>query len=186
MECPYCRTRLEAGAVECPACRVTFPRASALLGAVPRLVTGVSDEKNLMSAPEIGKVRSAIRLLKDKFPQLMVQIVIHSFPVEHAFGLHAFWLFNAASFSGDTNRGANNHTVLLVVDPKRKESAVVLGYGLEGKVSHEVLDHLQELAGPAWAAGRWADGVLKVLDGLDRLLESIAELREFDHSSGEY
>lgn len=186
MDCPYCKTKLEVNAPECPACRVTYPRASALLGAVPRLVTGISDEGNLMTATEVTKLRGAIRSLKSRFPQLMVQVVLHPFPEEHPFGLHAFWLFNAASFSGDSNRGANNHTVMLVVDPKRQESAVVLGYGLEGGVGEEVLDHLQELAGPAWAAGRWADGLLIVLDGLGRLFESIAHLHEFDHASGEF
>jgi len=184
MECPYCKTRIEATAAECPACRVTFPRASALLGAVPRLTTGVSDERGLMSPAEVAKVRAATRALREKFPQLMVQVVIHRFPAEHPIGLHAFWLFNAASFSGDTNRGANNHTALIVVDPGRLESSIVLGYGLEGQVSQEVLDHLQELAGPAWAAGRWADGLLTVLDGMDRLFESISEVHEFDHAAG--
>jgi uncharacterized membrane protein YgcG len=186
MDCPYCKTKIEPNTPECPACRVTFPRASALLGAVPRLTTGISDEGNLMTPDEIGKLRSAIRTLKSKFPQLMVQVVLHAFPAEHPFGLHAFWLFNAASFSGDTNRGANNHTVMLVVDPQRQESSVVLGYGLEGQVGDEVLDHLQELAGPAWKAGRWADGLLTLLDGLDRLFESIAHVHEFDHASGEF
>lgn len=186
MECPYCRTRIEPNTPECPACRVTFPRACALLGAVPRLSMGISDEANLMMPAEIGKLRCAIRLMKAKFPQLTVQVVLHAFPAEHPFGLHAFWLFNAASFSGDANRGSNNHTALVLVDPQRQESSVVLGYGLEGRVGGEVLDHLQELAGPAWTAGRWADGLLTVLDGLDRLFESIAHVHEFDLASGEF
>jgi len=38
----------------------------------------------------------------------------------------------------------------------------------------ETLDHLLELAGPAWESRRWADGISRVLDGLDQLLESIA------------
>jgi hypothetical protein len=41
-----------------------FPRASALLGAVPRLATGVSDEGSLMTPNEPGKLRGAIRTLK--------------------------------------------------------------------------------------------------------------------------
>jgi hypothetical protein len=139
-----------------------------------------------MKVGEVSKVRAAIRGLQSKFPQLMVQVVLHSFPPEHPFGLHAFWLFNAASFSGDANRGARNHTALVVVDPVRLESSIVLGYGLESQVGSEVLDHLQELAGPAWTAGGWADGILTVLDGLDRLFESFAELWESGHATGEF
>ena len=186
MDCPYCKTKIEPNTPECPACRVTFPRASALLGAVPRLTTGISDERGLMSPSDLAKVRGAVRSLRDKFPQLMVQVVLHTFPAEHPIGLHAFWLFNAASFSGDANRGSNNHTAMIVVDPGRMESSIVLGYGLESQVSQEVLDHLLELAGPAWAAGRWADGLLKVLDGMDRLFESVSVPHEFGHAAGEF
>lgn len=137
-----------------------------------------------MSPAELARVRGAVRTLRGKFPQVMVQIVIHRFPPEHPIGLHAFWLFNAASFSGDANRGANNHTVMVLIDPARLESSIVLGYGLESGAGQEVLDHLQELAGPAWSAGRWADGLLTVLDGLDRLFESLSEVHEFDQAAG--
>jgi len=68
MDCPYCKTKMAAAATECPLCRVTFPRASALLGAVPRLTTGVSDEGGLMSLTDANRVRGAIRALKGKFP----------------------------------------------------------------------------------------------------------------------
>jgi hypothetical protein len=48
------------------------------------------------------------------------------------------------------------------------------GYGLEPFLKTETLDHLLELASPAWESRRWADGISRVLDGLDQLLESIA------------
>lgn len=38
----------------------------------------------------------------------------------------------------------------------------------------EALAHLLELAGPAWEHARWADGIFGLLDGPERLLESIA------------
>jgi len=176
MLCPFCRSPLTAGAPECPACRVTFPRASALLGALPRLTPGLSDGSHCLNPAQTALLKKAAQKLMWKFPQIFVQVVIHTFPSEHPFGLHAFWLFNAASFSGDSRRGSDNHTVLLVLDPVRGEAAVVLGYGLESKVSHEALDHLLELAGPAWQYQRWADGLLGVLEGLGLLLESVAEL----------
>lgn len=177
MLCPFCRSPLDAGAPECPACRVTFPRTSALLGVLPRLSTGISDGGHL-GPQEITKLLKAKETLERKFPQVTLQVVIHSFPAEQPFSLHVFWIFNAASFAGDTHRGAENHTVLLAVDPGRAEGGLMVGYGLEPFVSREALDHLLELAGPAWQIQRWLDGILTVVAGLDRLLESVAELDE--------
>ena len=59
------------------------------------------------------------------------------------------------------------------IDPARGESAIMPGYGLEPFLAAEAVDHLLELAGPAWENGRWADGILRVLDGLDQWLETI-------------
>lgn len=161
--------------MECPVCRVTFPRASALLGVVPRLTRGIADSGRKLSVSETGAIQKAMAALMKKFPQLFVQVVIHSFPAEHPFGLHAFWLFNAGSFAGDTRRGANNHTVLLVIDPQRAESAIMVGYGIEALVSEEALEYFQELAAPAWKERGWGDGILRVLDCLDEWLERMAE-----------
>ena len=56
----------------------------------------------------------------------------------------------------------------------RGESAIMPGYGLEPFLQREALDHLLEIASPAWETGHWAEGLAMVLDGLDKLLESIA------------
>ena len=88
--------------------------------------------------------------------------------------MHVFWLFNAGNFAGGSSRGKDNHALMIALDPNRSESAIIPGYGLETLLKTEALDHLLELAGPAWENKRWADGIFRVLDGLDQLLESVA------------
>ncbi len=112
--------------------------------------------------------------MQRRFPQLVLQVLMHHFPEEHPFSMHVFWFFNAGNFAGDSRRGKDNHALLVALDPARGEAAIVPGYGLESFLNTEALDHLLELAGPAWENGRWADGIFRVLDGLDQLLESIA------------
>lgn len=174
MWCPFCQTPLNADAAECPACRLTFPRTSALVGAVPRLAPVVADTTHQLTAPEMLKLRKRIAVMQGRFPQLIMQVLMHSFPADHPFSMHVFWLFNAGNFAGDSRRGKDNHALLVAVDPVRGEAAIIPGYGLEPFLKPEILDHLLELAGPAWEKGRWTDGLLSVLDGLDRQLESIA------------
>lgn len=174
MRCPYCQIPLQADAAECAACRLTFPRTSALLGALPRLAPVVADTTRLLGAADQAKLKKRIAEIQRRFPQLVMQVVMHAFPAEHPFAMHVFWLFNAGNFAGDSRRGKDNHALLVALDPTRGEAAIMPGYGLEPFLKPETLDHLLELAGPAWESGRWADGISRVLDGLDQLLESIA------------
>lgn len=174
MRCPYCQLPLHANAPECPACRLTYPRTCALVGAVPRLMAMVADTTRSLSPSDQAKLKRRISAIQQRFPQLVLQVVMHRFPEEHAFSMHVFWLFNAASFAGDGRRGKDNHALLLALDPARGEAAIMPGYGLEPFLAHEAVDHLLELAGPAWENGRWADGIMRVLDGLDQWLETIA------------
>ena len=174
MQCPYCQIPLQADASECPACRLTFPRTGALVGALPRLTPVVADTTHSLAAAEQGKLKLRIAQMQRRFPQLVMQVVLHQFPEEHPFSMHVFWLFNAGNFAGDSSRGKDNHALLVALDPKRGEAAIIPGYGLESFLRTEALDHLLELAGPAWESGRWADGLFRILEGLDQLLESIA------------
>lgn len=111
---------------------------------------------------------------------------MHAFPSEHPFSMHVFWLFNAANFAGHDKRGKENHSLLVALDPFRNVAAIIPGYGLETSLKTKPLDHLLELAGPSWEKRLWADGLLKVLDGLDQLLESIAVPDDGNHSHGEF
>lgn len=93
---------------------------------------------------------------------------------EHPFSLHVFWLFNSANFAGDSQRGKAACALLIALDPVRSEAAIMPGDGLEKFLNDGALDSLLALADPEWEAQRWTAGILRVLDGLDELLESVA------------
>lgn len=174
MHCPFCQAPLFASAPECPACRLTYPRTCTLVGAVPRLTPMITDTTRSLSTPDQLKVKRRITSMHARFPQLTMEVVMHHFPEQHPFSMYVFWLFNAAAFDAAGGRGKDNHALLLAIDPARGEAAIMPGYGLEPFLNHAALDHLLELAGPAWEAANWADGILRVLDGLDQWLETIA------------
>ena len=111
-------------------------------------------------------MRKSIQRLQRRFPQLTVQLVMHRFPADHPFALHAFWLFNAGAFAGEGKRGKDNHALLILIDPARQETAIVPGYGLEQLLKREALDHLLEMAGPAFQAAQWQVGLEVLFDGL--------------------
>jgi hypothetical protein len=174
MRCPYCRTRLTELVVECPACRLTLDRATALLGPIPRLGLGVADLAGVLPNGDAAKIAKAVSRLMWTFPQISLHVLLHVFPEDHPFDLHVFWLFNCGGFSNESKKAGENRTILLALDPVKGRSALTVGYGLEPFLGDEVLDHLLELAEPAWLAGEWTRGILEVIAGLDRLLESAA------------
>lgn len=171
MRCPYCRTRLTETAVECPKCVLTLDRASALLGAVPRLGRGVCDTTGCLGKAEMQKIAKACGKLTWHFPQVTLNVLLHEFPADHPFTLHIFWLFNCGGFSAESTKGGENHGILLAVDPVQQRSALMVGYGLEPFLGDDAMDHLLELSEPAWRTKAWAKGILEVIAGLDRLLE---------------
>jgi len=134
----------------------------------------VADTTRQINAQDHAKLKKRIAAIQRRFPQLVLQVVMHIFPEEHPFSMHVFWLFNAGNFAGDSKRGKENHALLIALDPNRSEAAIMPGYGLEAFLKTETLDHLLELAEPAWQDSHWTAGIMRVLDGLDQLLESIA------------
>lgn len=182
MLCPYCQTPIRANAPECPACMLTFPRTSALVGAFPRLNPIVADTTGLLPKGLVSKIIKTIQRLQRRFPQLVVQVVMHGFPNEHPFSMYAFWLLNAGAFAGEGKRGPDNHTLLILIDPYRHESAIVPGYGLEPLLSREAIDHLLEMSGPAFQSWRWQLGFEVLIEGLEQLLVSVSVADDGSHS----
>lgn len=180
MRCPYCQGPLKASASDCPACRLSFQRVSALLGAVPRITPLVADTTGTLRSSDHKLIMRQLARLQKRFPQVVPQVVMHRFPAEHPFSMHAFWLFNAADFAGASRRGRENHSLMLVIDPFREEAAIVPGYGLEPFLTSDSLGRLLDLAEPAWRDSQWCEGVLRVCDGLDRLLETVAVVESAD------
>ncbi len=174
MRCPYCQSPVMKQATECPVCHLTFPRTNLLVGSVPRLNPSIADTTGHLNSKHFLKIKKRVINIENRFPQLVLQVVMHQFVEAHPFTMHAFWLLNAGQFAGSAHRGKDNHTLLFVIDPFRKESAIALGYGLEQYMKDEALNHLLDLAAPSWKRGLWEQGILIVLDGLDAWLESIA------------
>ncbi len=176
--CPYCQTPIPPAAQECPACMLTFARTGALVGALPRLNPIVADTTGKLKSGVVLGLKKRIGKIQRRFPQLTVQVVMHRFPAEHPFAMHAFWLFNAGALAGEAKRGKDNHAILIMIDPYRQEAAIIPGYGLEPLLQQQALDHLLEMSGPAFQSGKWQLGIEVLLDGLDRYLDTVSTVDE--------
>lgn len=158
-----------------------------MVGALPRLNPVVADTTGQLKRSITGKINKQIQKIQRRFPQLVIQVVMHKFAAEHPFSMHAFWLFNAGAFAGEAKRGKDNYALLILIDPYRQESAIVPGYGLEPLLPQQALDHLLEMSSPAFQSAKWELGLSIMLDGLDQLLETVTEIDDSERfGKGEY
>ena len=174
MRCPYCHSPLEENSAECPTCKLTLSRVSALLGPVPRTAPGIGETLRVLDKRSIKKLAARIDEMQRRFPQVKMHIIVRDFPSIYPFDLFLFLTFNHARLSIEAHKGCENRDILLVVDPSQARCGLTVGYGLEPFLREETLDHLLELAEPAFRDQRWLDGFTTIVDGLDRLLESVA------------
>ena len=73
MHCPYCQLPLAADAPECPACRLSYPRATTLLGVRPRFHPLVADTTYRLRPSEINQLGKRIRAAKlERVPYVLV------------------------------------------------------------------------------------------------------------------
>jgi hypothetical protein len=175
MRCPYCETPISSSAQECETCQLTFGKAAALFGAVPRIHREIFDSTRQLSFSQHKSISKHILHICSKFPQLYVQLVLHSFPPPHPMRTQVFWLFNAGGFSGETRRGPANHTLLIAIDPGRREACLMPGYGLEPFLDEEFLTGLLDATEAYWFRGDWPGGVAKLLELLEDKLETITQ-----------
>jgi hypothetical protein len=141
----------------------------------------VHDTTRQLSASQQKDLQKHILRIRTKYPQLYVQVVLHSFPPPHPMRTQVFWMFNATGFAGDTRRGSDNHTLLIAIDPVRREAALMPGYGLEPFLDEDLLAALLDESEIHWKRGDWPGGVLALLEMLDPHLESITRPDDRNH-----
>ncbi len=174
MKCPFCDISILQDAKECPECSLSFKRAMALEGLVPRLDVGLADHAQILSAKAQVRIRRSVSHLERKFPEVMIQIVTYRMPEKYPFSLHAFRLFNAAAISKESRRGSANLALMILIDPKRMESAIVSGYGLEPVLDGQDAAALLAPANDFFSNQDWHDGLLKLLENLMNHLEKVS------------
>jgi uncharacterized membrane protein YgcG len=175
MRCPYCRSELDEQAGDCPSCSLNFPRAMHLLGAMPRIMPGIQDLAAVLTSRELRKLQRRVEVFEARFPQMRFHMVAQRFSTDHPMDLYAFWMFNSGVLSEEAHKGSENRDILLLLDPVTMRVALMVGYGLEPYLPQRSLDQLLIAADPALRRQKWLAALLRVVDGLDGLMETAAK-----------
>jgi uncharacterized membrane protein YgcG len=173
--CPYCQARLRETDPECANCGISLEKADALLGAVPRLVGGLSDGAKLISRSDSRRILKQLRETHILFPQVEVSVVtLDGIPPGVNLQAYTFWLFNRSDVVRRLDSDGRNYDILLTIDASGSSAAMIVGYGLEPLVGPRHIRKALEPGRPHLTAGAHAAGILVILESLKATLKEVA------------
>ena len=130
MLCPYCQARLRETDPECANCSISLEKADALLGAVPRLVGGLSDGAKLIGRSDSRRILKQLRETHILFPQVEVSVVTLD-GIPPGVNLHTI-TYDGYPPENRTYVAAGDNGVILTSPDGRTWSSVDTGLDLTG------------------------------------------------------
>lgn len=173
MHCPYCQNPVCEESPACPRCGLDMDKATAFFGTPPRLLRGVSDSANVLSAGDMRAVRQSIKEFERRFPQAGFTVTFMALPKDTPGPAYTWWVFNRSNPSGELQQASMNRHVFLLVDITSGGAWLTCGYGLEPFVSTAQWQQCLAKAQPHFAAGQYVAGVGAVLKEAEAVLRTI-------------
>jgi uncharacterized membrane protein YgcG len=177
MRCPSCNVTLAAPAPQCPHCSLSLRQLDTRFGALPLHSQFLTDRTRQLPLRRIAQLRELLALFRRKFPQSLFSVFVIG-PVQGgSISEYTFWLANRARFSSSDVVAGENFDLLLGVDTRAREAALVIGYGLEAYLNeHDLLQALAEAA-HAFRAGDYARGIRDCVEFMmNRMRDIVKEI----------
>jgi hypothetical protein len=175
IECPYCHTPLRETSPECSGCQMDLEKLARAMGPTPVILAGISDGCNLFSRPETKRLSKVISAYQSRFPQCRLHVITRIFDQKAELPPIIFWIFNRADLSEGTSKQGKNRDIVILIEPKRKQAAMIVGYGLEPILPQQALDQIIERAQPYLTSGEYLAGMEIAIEGLSELLKSVSQ-----------
>lgn len=170
MKCPRCVQKIHRAAAACPHCGFTLVDADRWFGGRELSLGCLADTAGVLRREERARVEAALDEFRQRFPQLFVAIYTGVFGEAAALRPFGFWLLNRARFAEVTAATARTAGILLTIDPESKAAGLTFGYLLDPYLEETDTFDCLARAHCHWLEGRYADGMLKALDQLSRVL----------------
>ena len=130
----------------------------------------LADVAGLMKSRERSKVQSALDDFGRRFPQLFFAVYTGSGQGGGNVRQFGFWLLNRAAFEDVPVDRPNEAGILLVIDPETKAASVTWGYLLDPFLTEEDTFLCLSRAHSYWLEGRFAEGTVRMVSQLGKIL----------------
>ena len=174
MKCPSCKSDLPAAMPECPWCGLTVEKLDTRFGALPRHLQFFTDRSSSLPLKGMAEIRKLLALFYRKFPQSLFSAFVLPEVQGGTIAEYTFWLANRGRFNPEDPFGADNFDLLLGIDLKGREAALVIGYGLESYLADEDLTGALASATEAFRANDVIGGIRKCVESVMERMRHIA------------
>ena len=157
--CPSCGAEVSADAKWCASCNFTGAYSMVMFPGPPPPLMPVLDAAGLWSAGDVSRIETARGILRGRFPQFHFNVCTVMLPSETKLPVFGFWLLNASPLNVEESAEDRAWTVLLLINARTGQAAVVPGYSAEPWLSDEEWTKVLSHMAPRWKAGNSAGAV---------------------------
>ena len=170
MKCPRCVQKIHRAAQPCPHCGFSITDADERFGAEEVQLRSLTDSAGLLRRGERGRVEAAMERIGRRFPQIFAAVYTGSLGEVANIRQFGFWLLNRAAFEDIPVGKPNEAGILITIDPESKAAGISFGYLLDPFLEESDTFECLSRAHSHWLEGRYADGLVKVLQHLEKVL----------------
>jgi uncharacterized membrane protein YgcG len=170
MKCPRCVQLIHRAAASCPHCGFSLADADAMFGDSEVKLRSLTDTAGIFRRDDRDLLEDELERLGIAFPQIFVAVHTVSLGETASLRQFGFWLLNRGVFEDIPVEKPNEAGILIVIDPDSRAAGMTFGYLLDPFLDeHDTFDCLSR-AHSYWLEGRYAEGLLKCLIQLGKLL----------------
>ncbi|MFD2256489.1 hypothetical protein ACFSSA_07370 [Luteolibacter algae] len=170
MKCPRCVQRIHRAAAACPHCGFSLADADRMFGDGEVKLRSLTDAAGIFRRQDRDKLEDFMERFGEAFPQMFVAVYTGSLGETGNLRQFGFWLLNRGVFEDVPVEKPNEAGVLIVIDPDTKTAGMTFGYLLDAFFEEKDTFDCLTRAHSHWLEGRYADGLLRSLKHLDKLL----------------
>lgn len=130
----------------------------------------LTDRAGVLRNEQREQVQLAMGRFSRRFPQLFFAVYTGTAGTLEDLRPFGFWLLNRAVFDDVPIDMPNEAGILLLIDPEHHAACLTYGYALDPHLDEDCCFDCLARAHGHWIEGRYADGVIKLLEQLERVL----------------
>jgi uncharacterized membrane protein YgcG len=131
----------------------------------------LTDAAGLLRRGERERVEAALERIGRRFPQVFAAVYTGSLGEMATVRQFGFWLLNRAAFEDVPVEKPNEAGILLTIDAESKAAGFTFGYLLDPFVEESDTFDCLSRGHAYWLEGRHAEGILKTLAHLEKVLK---------------
>ena len=180
MNCPHCSASIGPGQGACLGCGFSATAIRAYLGSDWVRLERITDVSGRLNLRETRHVEMVLDEFEQRFPQCFMAAYVGVLPDTLTLRDLGFWLINHGAFQTHQLTRRNDFAIVMVVDPRREQVALTVGYALEHLLTEPVLTKILSEVRQPLKRSQIALGIERACAQIDRELRRSAR-REKRH-----